>query len=111
MNLLQVTLIFSVVMIPNTGTPHTLTIIPGSAFTSTGGNFTGGKLNSWIYSNILKDCVFPTGPGEMFGPRHQYLDLLAPIDESLEENATLLKLQSLLCSTYCDDLSRDTVAR
>ena len=31
-------------MIPNTGTPHTLTIIPGSAFTSTGGNFTGGKL-------------------------------------------------------------------
>ena len=47
----------------------------------------------------------------MFGPRHQYLDLLAPIDESLEENATLLKLQSLLCSSYCDDLSRDTVAR
>ena len=59
----------------------------------------------------VQDCVLPTGPGEMFGPRHQYLDLLIPIDESLEENATLLKLQSLLCSSYCDDLSRATVAR
>jgi len=47
----------------------------------------------------------------MFGPRHQYLDLLIPIDESVEENATLLKLQSLLCSSYCDDLSRATVAK
>jgi len=64
-----------------------------------------------LMGTFMEDCVLPTGPGEMFGPRHQYLDLLIPIDESLEENATLLKLQSLLCSSYCDDLSRATVAR
>jgi len=64
-----------------------------------------------LVGTSLEDCVLPTGPGEMFGPRHQYLDLLIPIDESVEENATLLKLQSLLCSSYCDDLSRATVAK
>lgn len=66
----------------------------------------------FAYGNVLlQDSDLPTGPGEMFGARHQYLDHLIPIDESLEENATLLKLQSLLCSSFCDDLSRATVAR
>ena len=66
----------------------------------------------FAYGNVLlQDSDLHTGPGEMFCARHQYLDHLIPIDESLEENATLLKLQSLLCSSFCDDLSRATVAR
>lgn len=53
------------------------------------------------------ETMVGVGPGDMFGPRHDYLDLLPPATEC----PTLLKLQSLLCSSYSDSACRETVAR
>ena len=52
--------------------------------------------------------MLPTGPGDMFGPRHDYLDLL---HTTMTASPTLLKLQSLLSSPYSDDVCRQTVAK
>ena len=47
------------------------------------------------------------------GVRHEYLDYLPPFDsiENKQQESTLLKLQSLMSSMFCDSNCRETVGR
>ena len=60
----------------------------------------------------LDESMMSSGPEELFGSRLEYLDHLPPFnsdDDVRQEEVTLLKLQSLLCSSLADDNSRETV--
>ena len=63
----------------------------------------------------MDDSVLSCGPEDMFGPRAEYLDQLPPFScgeadpGSRLQEATLLKLQSLLCSPLAGEGCRDTV--
>ena len=59
----------------------------------------------------MDDSVLQSGPEEMFGPRHEFLDHLPPFNSQQDREAgeSLLKLQSLLCSAVCDETCRETV--
>jgi len=62
---------------------------------------------------VLDDSILLTGPADMFGVRHEYLDYLPPFDsiENKQQESTLLKLQSLMSSMFCDNNCRETVGR
>ena len=59
----------------------------------------------------LEDSVIQSGPEEMFGPRHEYLDHLPPFNtqQDLSPDSSLLKLQSLLSSGLADESCKETV--
>ena len=59
----------------------------------------------------LEDSIIQSGPEEMFGPRHEYLDHLPPFNSQQEvsQDCSLLKLQSLLCSVIADESCKETV--
>ena len=60
----------------------------------------------------LDESMMSSGPEELFGSRLEYLDHLPPFnggDDVRQEEVTLLKLQSLLCSSLADDNSKETV--
>ena len=60
----------------------------------------------------LDESMMSSGPEELFGSRFEYLDHLPPFncgDDVRQEEVTLLKLQSLLCSSLADDNSKETV--
>jgi len=62
---------------------------------------------------VLDDSILLSGPADMFGPRLEYLDFLPPFNtiENKQSEPTLLKLQSLLSSVFCDNNCRETVSR
>lgn len=62
---------------------------------------------------VLDDSILLSGPADMFGARHEYLDYLPPFNtlENKQSEPTLLKLQSLLSSAFCDNNCRETVSR
>ena len=61
----------------------------------------------------LDESMVTTGPEEMFGPRHQYLDHVPPLNtmDDTQQDTTLLKLQSLLCSPLSDTNCKETVLK
>jgi len=62
---------------------------------------------------VMDDSILLNGPADMFGSRHEYLDYLPPFNtlDNKQSEPTLLKLQSLLSSVFCDRNCRETVAR
>ena len=73
-------------------------------------SYLSGLLHA-IPGPTMDDSVLQSGPEEMFGPRHEYLDHLPPFNshQDRETGESLLKLQSLLCSAVSDEACRETV--